>query len=173
MGAGSALRSDSSLGSCGSTPCIHLERSSECRRLNWGQKNHMSENIRASSCRAAWWHAGSRHLPTGTAGARHPPPAATCLLAWDGHRCQASAPPWLICQLQSSPVPPKERCPRSGRCVGSSAGLCVPGTGRAEPAWALRLLAAGWEAPANSHQKIRSWFCCSSRSQPVEDNGKR
>lgn len=100
-------------------------------------------------------------------------PAATCLPAPDRHLCEDFPPPWLICQRQSSRVPPREHGARSGRHMGSSAGLCVLGAGWADPTGAHRLLAAGWEAPANTDQKIRRWFCCSSCSQPVKDNRKR
>ena len=132
----------------------------------------MSENARSVFLQSGLVARGQAPAPRGDSRSRAPP-AAACLLAWDGHRREAFAPPWLICRRQSGRVPPRERRARSGRHVGSSAGLCALGTGRADPTWAQRLLAAGWEAPANTDQKIRSWFCCSSRSQPVKDNRKR
>lgn len=107
-----------------------------------GSEKPRQKTPEASSCRAAWWHAGRRQLPVGTAEARHRllPPASS-----RGTGITASLRTTVAhLSAPKQPAPPRERCARSGRRVGSSAGLCALGTGRADPTSAHRLLAAGW-----------------------------
>lgn len=69
------------------------------------------------------------------------------------------------CQGSQSP-------PGAVRGVGSPARPGGLGAGE-QPLLASPLPAVDWEAPANPSQKGQSWFCCSTRSQPVKDNRKR
>lgn len=133
MGAGSALRSDSSLGSCGSTPCIHLERSSERRRLNWGQKNHMSENARSIFLQSSSVARRQPPPPHGDSGSQAP--TACCHLP---PRTGRASPPGLRATAAHLPAPkqpgasrgalPEERPVRGQLCRALRAGH---GAGRA------------------------------------------
>lgn len=130
-----------------------------------GSEKPRQKKLEASSCRAGRWQASRCQLLTGTG--TH---LGTGITASPSPHRESSASARAAGSL---PRRLPGRAARGAAVRGQLGRALRAGHGAGSPCQGSRLLAVGWEAPANTDQKIRSWFCCSSHSQPVEDNGKR